>query len=476
MYHCIKARGYLGLFDILESSNRFIIDKKLANALIKQNSNNYIPLVISHIDYRADLTVGYITELAIDNKGLYCEAIIDNDTFLEIQSAINEDFIKYFSKASPSPFLYLKSCFPSFSLSHNINSLKIKHVALVDVGARRGTLVRYEFSANAKATQYTCTDKDIYILLACYTRNAIKLANERSELLFTDALLCDEIDDIDFITAGKECQKKSIKTSSYAIETDVPQIMSEHSNISDALEYLGKIASALSDGNSSTKRKNELQERPPAKRTRVNHEPIVHASQTFSNSESDPELTFNFQDEIKGLRNEMKEILTTQSNMFKDFINQTATLSHQANQPNNVRDLQTSSQNNTQHGSCSNQIVPNSRCDVAQTYDGTSFKNSIEPNRFFSSKPPSQQLVENPLIQETNDRNQSQQNSNVVNIDKYNEIQEQMSTQEADNTKDESRTSEELLIQAGAKVNNSEHLINELFKQFVQTTFHVKKV
>lgn len=492
MYRCIKARGYLGLFDVTESSSEYIISEELALAIKKKNLNKRIPIVISHINYKSDLTVGFVTDLKIDNKGLYCEAIIDNITFIEIQACVNEDFIHYFTHAAPSPFLYLKSCFPSFSLSHNRKTLGIKHVALVDVGARRGTLVTYEYINWPKPSQYNCSDKDIYTLLVCYTRNAIKIASERKDLLFKDVLLCEAIDDMDFITAGKGCEKKTIKTSSNSLHEDVNLNMNNNSNIDEALQYLGRLASALNEEKTNLKRKNDLEHVPVPKRKCVNHEPVINAAQTLYNSDSEQEMEFNFRNEMKELRNEMKDILNTQTGIFKEFMNnqQNQNTSYQRNFPYGMHNSNAAN-NNLYPGMAYNNQVPNSMYVMPQNEQRTPFQHATG-QRLMPTTPPYQNTIIKSVPQHVVNDNQMPANSsygeshpstsiekssNLADNDSVNRQQEPTSNQQSVGTEHLPQTSsEELLIQAGVNLNSNEHLINELFKQFLQTTFHVKQV
>lgn len=85
MYQCIDVRGYIALFNVVESSKEFQLCKRTALDLLERNINKTIPLVISHIGFYVDLTIGSITRLTIDNKGIYCVGIIDNSAFLKVQ-------------------------------------------------------------------------------------------------------------------------------------------------------------------------------------------------------------------------------------------------------------------------------------------------------------------------------------------------------------------------------------------------------
>jgi len=229
MSKCISVSGYLAVFDIQEPDANYRLTKSLAKQIIDKNANHNIPLVVSHINFRVDLTVGYVTKLSIDNKGLYCKGIIDNIAFIDVQNQMNVDFITYFTKSTPSPFLYLKSCLSCFSLAHDKNSLFVKHVALVDLGARRGTLITYDYESNQDPKDYTNEKKDFYIVLGCYARNALKLGQERNELLFKDAMICGETD-TDFICASKEAGKKLLRKT-HSILTVKSRILLEWSKI-----------------------------------------------------------------------------------------------------------------------------------------------------------------------------------------------------------------------------------------------------
>ena len=69
MFPCINVCGYLGLFNVKESDVKYALNKELAKQLIASNDTFNIPLVVSHVNFRVDLTVGFLTELTIDSRG-----------------------------------------------------------------------------------------------------------------------------------------------------------------------------------------------------------------------------------------------------------------------------------------------------------------------------------------------------------------------------------------------------------------------
>jgi len=468
MYQCINVSGYVGLFDIKESSAEYEIDAKLALSLIERNENRDIPLVISHIDYKVDLTVGHITDIEIDNNGLYCKAVIDNCDFINMQSLINNVFITYFTDAAPSPFLFLKSCFPSFSLSHNRKTRFIKHVALVSLGARRGTLVEYDSNTISEPKSYTNTKDDIYALLVCYARESIKCTEERSELLLKDALICGE-NDIDFITAGKTLTKKSIKTNINGTS------IRKHSDMSDinqeVLGYLGKIASVISEGK-GVKRQIENPDQPCLKRSR--QDPVLNASQTLA-SGSGQKPNGGLRDEMNEFKNEMKELFMMQSNTFKDIMKQQMdNSSFIANGPAcmyNVPPQEYAYKFGYNRPFNFNYNLPPNTSQ--QTFQSTNETNS--PNVSCNANACNSLRTSDNAKQTLNTVNLSEPtepHQNVISSNTKIPLEEQQSEEQQDSYNNDS--SEELLIEAGLDVNKSEHLINELFKQFLQK-FTVKK-
>ncbi len=321
----IEVRGYLALFDVRESSNIYVINETLARQIIERNAKKAIPVVVSHVDFRVDLTIGFVTELAVDNKGLFCAAIIDNANFLESQSAMNEDFGRYFTRAEPSPFLYLKSCLPCFSLSHNKHSLAIKHIALVDVGARRGTLISYSYVKRQRPSKaYTNRVSDFYRVLGCYSRNTLKLANQRNELLFQDALLCGETD-TNFIVASLESEKRNINSSAEEISRTNTK-MQTTDGMNDAISFISDLASVLNSRQqqkmvSKRSREDDEQSGGDSKRRNtgvVNGESLVTSG----------EPSYDIQRELNGFRDEFKkmqsDLLASQTSMLRDILNETS--------------------------------------------------------------------------------------------------------------------------------------------------------
>lgn len=477
MSKCIDVSGYLAIFDVQEPDVKYRLTKSIASRILENNKNLSIPLVVSHIDFRVDLTVGYVTDLKVDNKGLYCRGIIDNIAFIEVQNQMNEDFVAYFTKALPSPFLYLKSCLSCFSMAHDKKSLWIKHVALVDLGARRGTLIKYDFASNLVPKEYTNDKKDFYIVLGCYSRNALKLGPERKELLFQDAMICGETN-TDFICAGKEACKKNIKEDSLIsdFQKQISTAMERNQSnfdLSDALSFISNIASVL---NQNKKRSNSVEPEPSSrKRMRIDEEPIVNASQTLVNPEPQESAQLS-RDELNDFKKQMQhmqsEFLTAQSNMYRmmtpfGFQNQ----------------IQQSVNPQLQNGM--NCYIP-SQQPIIQTQPWPAMQTQpIMPNfnQQYTTQPvqnnvPSQQQVAQNQIQDhqsTTPPILPDQTSQTNTIQASKDVSaSQASDIEESQIKPVKKTTETTLIEAGMSINESEHLINELFKHFIETNFSVK--
>ncbi len=423
----IEVRGYLALFDVRESSNIYVINETLARQIIERNAKKAIPVVVSHVDFRVDLTIGFVTELAVDNKGLFCAAIIDNANFLESQSAMNEDFGRYFTRAEPSPFLYLKSCLPCFSLSHNKHSLAIKHIALVDVGARRGTLISYSY-VKRPSKAYTNRVSDFYRVLGCYSRNTLKLANQRNELLFRDALLCGETD-TDFIVASLE---SGIKTSINGVGMSSRNAkMQTTDSMNDAISFISDLASVLNSrqqqkmGAAKRSREDDEQSGGDSKRRNTG---VVNGSQLVTSGEP----SYDIQRELNGFRDEFKkmqsDLLASQTSMLRDILNERsgASVSQSGGPQYPVSGMQQRQQQQQPPYGMVFQYMPPSQppSQTQQTEEA----------------PPPLVEVAQPPPAETK------------------------------------TTAESALIEAGMSINESEHLINELFRQFIENTFTIKKM
>lgn len=545
MYHCIEVRGYLAFFDARESSQKYVITKEIAKLITSRNKGKTIPLVVSHVDFRVDLTIGYVTELKDDNKGLYCVGVIDNTAFLKVQQELNEDFIKYFTKAEPSPLLYLRSCLPCFSLSHEPKTLLIKHVALVDLGARRGTLIRYSYMNAGSDKTYTSTEIDFYKVMNCYSRNTIKLGPERNSLLFKDALFCGETD-TEFINAGRESEKNTIKAlssnSDGSDKTRFNKMTNEQNNIGmdDALSFLNNLASALSRTRAVKRASSEKYGGSAAKKRRLDvDEPIINASQTLLNPDQHKQSD-SWKQEMDDFKNQMKQIqsefLNAQSSLFKDIISSRNQQQQQQLQHNFAPmyqypnyNLQTSAPISTPGMSQQIQWQPqlqNYNGQNQETLNGNLGQQSVQTNAssnssFLTSQPtqsnqfmipkscsgqhsihekqpvaisslPGQPITPNsPLsnqfaIQQQqissqvpqqqsaciNDQSTSQQRSEQMQQNNVPEIQSELQTKEQ---YEQSKSAETTLIEAGMDVNEKVHLLNELFRQFIDTNFTVKK-
>ena len=400
MSRCIEVMGYLALFDVKESDKMYVIGRNNAQTLIKVNRGKTIPIVISHLNFRVDLTIGYVTNMTVNNKGLYCTGVIDNAAFLEAHNIMRDDFLQYFSSVDPTPFLYLKACLPSFSLSHDKNSFGIKHVALVDIGARRGSLVTYRFLNREPSESYSAKCIDFLVVLGLYTRNTIKLAKNRSNCLFTDAMLCGE-NDIAFINAGMSESEKNINVGCQQLRLK-QQTMS---SMEDALDMIGTIASVLS--NKRKRQTENVEEEQPVKRQK--QQPITHASQTFETKDPQLPSTSNQTDDMNKFRDEMrqmqKEFMEGQANMMKELFSQTM-------QARNA-------------------------------------------------------MVETPSVP----KHESQPSAANTTV----ESEVPMTQESSSSTTVAANTAEDALIQAGMHIDESEHLINELFRQFIQKNFTVRK-
>ncbi|KAH3794484.1 hypothetical protein DPMN_148016 [Dreissena polymorpha] len=416
MFPCINVCGYLGLFNVKESDVKYALNKELAKQLIASNDTFNIPLVVSHVNFRVDLTVGFLTELTIDSRGLYCKGLINNAAFLEVQNQMNDDFINFFTKATPSPFLYLKSCLPCFSLSHDKKSLTIKHVALVDLGARRGTLINYSYAnQNVQPKRYASSTNDIFIALGCYSRNALKHGRERNELLFKDALLCDN-HDTEFICA----EKKTINAipCEYLSTTNM-----DSENMTSALALISTIASALNQQKGQKRTYSGTDEEPPCKRSKL--EPVVHATETLLSSTSKES---NIREELNEFKQHMQKLqtdfLAAQTSMLKEVFSPV------------MRAPQPQYYHQPQYQSIPTQIPPT-----------------------FVQQPIVPQTLPSPVMSEQKPVTPVQQETNII----------------PDVKRSEDKVSRDCaLIEAGMQINESEHLINELFRQFIERKFYRK--
>ena len=466
MYQCIDVRGYIALFNVVESSKEFQLCKRTALDLLERNKNKTIPLVISHIGFYVDLTIGSITRLTIDNKGIYCVGIINNSAFLKVQYELNETFIKYFTKVTPSPYLFVQSCLSCFSLSHNKNDLSIQHVALVDVGARRGTLVKYTSNSLNKSFDYSSSENDFYNLLCCYTKNTLKLADKRNNLLFQDVLLSNE-HDTEFISAGEKktiCTErfdellnstnKSINTM-YSNNLASNQSSSNNINSETILQMIGHLVS------NSGKRKLDDYETPVPKNARSAEDQVITAAQTLISDESVKKSTSELSEFKRELKNEMQqqqaEFIAQQTNMLKEIMNQPRQAPLYANPYQFYPPMQGPPSYQSYIQPSENTKLPNdnrqidsARVPISNNINGPSSTTSTQP---MIIEPTEQTIIR--------DEKSSEKTNKITDMT---------------NTCNDTKSSEDVLIQAGMTINEKDHLINELFRQFIEKTFVINRI
>lgn len=429
----IQVRGYLAIFNTRESDDKYVLTKLSARKIIENNGNRDIPLVVSHVHFRVDLTIGRVTKLHVDNTGLFCEGIIDNVAFLNVHNLLNEDFIKYFSDAASRQFLYLKCFLPCFSLSHFKETFQIRHVALVDLGARRGTLVQYSFTERIQPKAYSSNENDFFSVLNCYSRNSLKLP-ERNNLLFRDALLCGETD-TEFINASHDIQKINIKGNQ--LETKKKQ---QFTNMEDALKFITTIARAFEE--SGKKRSRESDSEPVPKRARV-EDGVTNAYQTFEQ--------LNRQADEKGGKDDFKDFKKEMLNLHAELINsqkKMLTEMFESRQQSNVDETNTIQ-------------LEQQRNSLANPYQTTLGNSSNQPcSQMTSLAKPFQQLP--PAFQEPPQGTSTQQSTQHDTS-----VQKTSLEQTTIVPKIVEKTAEEVLIDAGMQVNTQEKLVNELFRIFI---------
>lgn len=469
MHECIEVSGYLAFFDVKESGPKYQLTRCLAKELIKKNVSTNIPLVISHIDYSVDLTIGRVSKLHIDNRGLYCVGIIDNVAFLEAQQKLSETFINYFTKAKSSPFLYMKSWFPCFSLAHHKNTLSIKHVALVDLGARRGTLIDYKIDQTCRPMKYNNKVEDFYILLVCYTRQALKFGNERKEKLLEDAILCKQ-SDIDFICASMDISgKKSIKDTNEHKSDQQPLTMNQDWNndaFRNALSAIGNLASVFQNSSGQKRKLDDDSHSSTAKYLRTSEKPITNAVETLSSTETQPD--------VNALKTDLQQMQTEFKNtqkMFQDFMKQ---------------------QNSQQNGFYPNygfqpQLPPSMYQPYMYNSVNQPMQESYQPNG--SNVQPGQSQVNHHTLPTTQHvvppstvaqcvKHQNDQNVQQTPIDSN--IREDAGQNQPIEVNPsppipQSKATASNLIEAGLDIDEGESRVNELFKYFLENTFVVKK-
>lgn len=418
--------------------------KQSAKKIIEKNVNREVPLVVSHVDFRVDLTIGRVTKLFVDNTGLFCEGIIDNVAFLNVLSQLNEDFIAYFTEASPGPFLYLKSYLPCFSLSHFNKTFLIRHVALVDLGARRGTLIQYSFNDQSQPKSYSSNENDFFRALNCYSRNALKLS-QRNELLFRDALLCGETD-TEFINASHDVEKINIRVNK--LESKSQNEPEQFSNMDEALSLISTIASVLEERGKKRSRGNDSESVP--KRARV-EEPVLNASQTleYVNRPTDVEEE---KDEIKDFKRQMlkmqEEFMNSQKTMWTEMMkSQQQWNLHQPNQTNLMQQVQ----GNTM-------INP-----LPQAPGNASYQNGTQMTNLIQTSQQLPTTAQEPT-QGTSMQQLAPQSAPAQNIEQI-----------AAEPKRDVPSAEAVLTDAGMHVNKEEKLINELFRLFIEQNFVAKR-
>ena len=255
--------------------------------------------------------------------------------------------------------------------------------------------------------------------------------------------------------------------------------------LNDALSFISNIASVLNQ-RQNNKRSHDFDSEPtPRKQIRVDEAPIVNAAQTLVSAEpqQSSQLTRDELNDFKKQMQQMQQLQTdfiaTQSNMFR-MMNPYAMQSQQPIHPQiqNGMNCYIPSQQ---------PMIQSQAWAQMQAQPNQSTSQHIQSN-LSQNNLPQNSLPQNSLSQNQLDQNQIQDHQgNIKSI--QSEQASQDSTVQASKTVSEKqtdsiqstqpkppviKTTESTLIEAGMSINESEHLINELFKQFIETNFSVK--
>lgn len=190
----MEVSGFIALYDAKPLSDEYALTIEEARRIIEKNANIRIPLCASHGCKQKDIdcTIGYVDKITSTEQGLHVTGYIDDATFLEITGRKYKVYVKEFIKRPDYDITdYLAYNLSGFSLSHNRTDDKILHVALVDVGARRGTLVTYRvaFQIPIVNTRHRSDVTYFRDFISSYFEKSKQLCGRREVLLREDAQL-----------------------------------------------------------------------------------------------------------------------------------------------------------------------------------------------------------------------------------------------------------------------------------------------
>lgn len=211
----------------------------------------------------------------------------------------------------------------------------------------------------------------------------------------------------------------------------------------------------------SGKRKLDDYETPVPKNARSSEDQVITAAQTLISDESVKKSTSDLSEFKRELKNEMQqqqaEFIAQQTNMLKEIMNQPRQAPLYANPYQFYPPMQGPPSYQSYIQPSENTKLPNdnrqidsARVPISNNINGPSSTTSTQP---MIIEPTEQTIIR--------DEKSSEKTNKITDMT---------------NTCNDTKSSEDVLIQAGMTINEKDHLINELFRQFIEKTFVINRI
>lgn len=183
-----------------------------------------VPLVVVHNE---KFIVGKCSEQVKTDKGIFIKCVIDDAYFKE---CLERRYVNYKNtyNATISFETFCKKTLSSFSLSHEVNFKKVRHVSLVDTPGRKGTAVNYIMKPGLLLKRRT-DNQYISDVIASHSAAYLPVA-DRTSYLVHNTILSYNPGDVCYINASRKMHFQDQFNEAKEIYKIVKKLQSEQEN------------------------------------------------------------------------------------------------------------------------------------------------------------------------------------------------------------------------------------------------------
>lgn len=183
-----------------------------------------VPLVVVHNE---KFIVGKCSEQVKTDKGIFIKCVIDDAYFKE---CLERRYVNYKNtyNATISFETFCKKTLSSFSLSHEVNSNKVRHVSLVDTPGRKGTAVNY-ITKSGLLLKRRANNQYISDVIASHSAAYLPVA-DRTDYLVHNTILSYNPGDVCYINASRKMNFQDQFNEAKEIYKIVKKLQSEQEN------------------------------------------------------------------------------------------------------------------------------------------------------------------------------------------------------------------------------------------------------